>query len=449
MAPNRPALGSLFTALLVRLLLPALALSQGAPGVTNPGGSGSAPQANAIEQQELRRAIDSAANDRAALLRNLEVFLKKYPESPQRPQIYRAIVEASLQLRDFPRALDYSERLVALKPDDISNTILTIQLIEGYGDAPGWRRGISYSGRVLDYVAQTSVSEKSPRVSAEDWENGRKRDRSSILLTRGHLFQKLTDFSSAQKDYEASYALFPSSIAAERLGELAELRKDRNAAIQEYALAFALSDGTGGGSTRIDLRKKIGNVWRLAHGSEDGLGQYLLRAFDDASNAVTSAKAPRNQGGKEPYDFILRKVAGGSPVPLADTRGKILVLNFWATWCGPCRAMEPHFDKIAQQYAGHNDLLFYALNCDDDESLVMPYLEEEKPKATVLFADGLDKFLQVYSFPTTVILDRTGKIAFRSEGFDYESVEKLLTEAIERTIQTAAATSPASAAAKP
>jgi thiol-disulfide isomerase/thioredoxin len=448
-APNRPALGSLLTALLVSLLLPALALSQGAPGVTNQGAPGSAPQANATEQQELRRAIDSAANDRAALLRNLEVFLKKYPESPQRPQIYRAIVEASLQLRDFPRALDYSERLVALKPDDISNTILTIQLIERYGDAPGWRRGISYCGRVLDYVAQTSVSDKSPRVSAEDWENGRKRDRSSILLTRGHFYQKLNDFSSAQKDDEASYALFPSSIAAERLGELAELRKDLNAAIQEYALAFALSDGTGGGSTRIELRKKIGNVWRMAHGSEDGLGQYLLRAFDDASNSVASAKAPRNQGGKEPYDFILRKVPGGSPVPLADTRGKILVLNFWATWCGPCRAMEPHFDKIAQQYAGHNDVLFYALNCDDDESLVMPYLEEEKPKATVLFADGLDKFLQVYSFPTTVILDRTGKIAFRSEGFDYESVEKLLTEAIERTIQTAAATSPASAAAKP
>jgi thiol-disulfide isomerase/thioredoxin len=448
-APNRPALGSLLTALLVSLLLPALALSQGAPGVTNQGGTESAPQANAIEQQELRRAIDSASNDRAALLRNLEGFLKKYPESAQRPQIYRAIVEASVQLRDFPRALDYSERLVALKPDDISNTILTIQLIEGYGDAPGWRRGISYCGRVLVYVAQTSVSDKSPRVSAEDWENARKRDRSSILLTRGHFYQKLNDFSSAQKDYEVSYALFPSSMAAERLGELAELRKDLNAAIQEYALAFALSDGTGGGPTRIELRKKIGNVWRLAHGSEDGLGQYLLRAFDDASNTVTPAKAPRNQSGKEPYDFILRKVPGGSPVPFADTRGKILVLNFWATWCGPCRAMEPHFDKIAQQYAGHNDVLFYALNCDDDESLVMPYLEEEKPKATVLFADGLDKFLQVYSFPTTVILDRTGKIAFRSEGFDYESVDKLLTEAIERTIQTAAATSPASAAAKP
>ena len=407
------------------------------------------PQVTPTEQLELRRAIDDAANDRSALLRNLEAFLKKYPESTQRPQIYRAIVEASLQLRDFQRALDYSERLVALKPDDASNIILTIQLIERYGDEPSWRRGISYCTRVLGYVESSSLSGKSPRVSAEDWATEKKRDQSSILLTRGHLYQKLNGLDNAQKDYQASYALYPTSLAAERLGELAELRKDLNGAIHEYAVAFALSDGTGGGSTRVELRKKIGNVWRIAHGSEDGLGQYMLRAFDDTSNDVTPAKPPRNQGGKDAYDFVLRRVAGGSAIPLAEARGKILVLNFWATWCGPCRAMEPYFERIAQRYAGRNDVLFYALNCDDDESLVAPYLEDEKPKTTALFADGLDRFLQVYSFPTTLIIDRTGKIAFRTEGFDSESVEKLLTEAIERTIQTASASSPASVASKP
>src|SRR5262245_55643846 len=50
--------------------------------------------------EELQQAISSAANDRAALLRNLEGYLAKYPDSPQRPQIYRTLVEASLQLRD-------------------------------------------------------------------------------------------------------------------------------------------------------------------------------------------------------------------------------------------------------------------------------------------------------------------------------------------------------------
>ena len=72
------------------------------------------PQQQDPERLDLQRAIDTASNDRAALVKNLEAFLKKYPESTQRPQIYRALVESSLQLRDFPRALDYSERLVSL-----------------------------------------------------------------------------------------------------------------------------------------------------------------------------------------------------------------------------------------------------------------------------------------------------------------------------------------------
>ena len=55
----------------------------------------------AAEQQDLQTAIEQAGNDRASMLRNLLEYLKKYPQSSQRPQIYRAIVESSLQLRDF------------------------------------------------------------------------------------------------------------------------------------------------------------------------------------------------------------------------------------------------------------------------------------------------------------------------------------------------------------
>src|SRR2546423_9456876 len=67
-------------------------------------------------QEELQRTIDAAGNDRAALVRNLEAYLTKYPESQQRVQIYRALVEACLQLRDNARAADYAERIVALSP---------------------------------------------------------------------------------------------------------------------------------------------------------------------------------------------------------------------------------------------------------------------------------------------------------------------------------------------
>jgi len=422
-----------------------------APAKPAPPQSGNPPSQNPgaqnaqSEQQDLRKAIDDAANDRAALVKNLEAFLKKYPESPQRPQIYRALVEASLQLRDFARAKDYAERMVSLNPEDISNTVLTIELLERYGDIPGYRRAVFYTSRVLEYLDRSPTSEKSPRVSPEDWAAAVKRDKSSLLLVRGRLYSKLGDTANAEEDFEASYALLPSASAAERLGEIAELKKDFNGAILQYARAFTLTDGTNGAPSRKEIRKKIGNVWRLAHGSDDGLGDYLLRNLDDTMAAAAPAHGAKNPNAKEPYDFVLRKVKDGSPVSLGDAKGKILVLNFWATWCGPCRELEPHFDRIAASYADKTDVVFYALNCDDDESLVLPFLESMKPKTTTLFADGLEHLLGVVAFPTTVILDRNGKIAFRVDGFDPDGFEKLLAAAVERIARASGATSPTAA----
>jgi thiol-disulfide isomerase/thioredoxin len=393
-------------------------------------------QAAALEQSDLQKAISDAENDRAALARNLEGFLKKYPESSQRTQIYRALIEADLQLREFPQATDYAERMVALSPNDTSINVLAIQLLERYGDASGWRRAISYCSRVLDSIGKMDASDKSPKVSAEEWDKERKRDRAALLLVRGRLYQKLTDLPNAQVNFEESYRLNPSSQAAEGLAEVAELRKDLPTAIQQYARAFALSRGATGETSRKDLRKKLGNAWRLSHGSEDGLGDYLLHSFDETTAATSPAAPKRNEGRQDVYEFVLRKAPdGGASMPMTEAKGKIVVLNFWATWCGPCREMEPHFEKLAHQYLGQKDVLFYALNCDEDESLVAPFLDEEKPKTAVLYADGLDRLLSVDSFPTTVVLDRSGKIAYRTNGFDPDSVEKELGDAIERALR--------------
>ena len=143
------------------------------------------------EQQELQTAIDDAGNDRAALARNLEAFLKKYPESSQRAQIYRALVEATLQLRDYPRATEYAERLVALRPDDTSITVLAIQLLDKYGDSSGWRRAITYCSRVIEQVSGISATEKSPRVSNEDWETEKKHDKAAAVACAGPAVPKI------------------------------------------------------------------------------------------------------------------------------------------------------------------------------------------------------------------------------------------------------------------
>ena len=386
---------------------------------------------------ELQQTIEAAGNDRAALVRNLENFLLKYPQAPERPQIFRALVEACLQLRDTPKAASYAERLVSITPEDMSITLLAIQLLEKTGDEPALRRAVNYASRVIEYVRASSDSEKSPRVSPEEWATEKKRDESSLLLVRSRLESKLHNRASARKDAEASYALLPNSSAAEKLGELDELEKNYASAITQYARAFSLLDSSAKNVHRRELRQKLGNVWRLAHGSDTGLGDFLLATFDETSSSSAAPKPKRNAAAKEPFEFILRKAPGGDAYPLTAQKGKILVVNFWATWCGPCRVLEPFYEKVAVEFQGAPNVLFLSADCDDDESLVAPYLDEVKPRTTTVFADGLDDLFRVEAFPTVIVLNLSGKVSYRSDGFGDASFVTELSAAVHRALSEA------------
>jgi thiol-disulfide isomerase/thioredoxin len=432
-----PALPSL---LLCALLSPICAALQPAPQASNAGGvKDKSPVKPPSPDEELQRALNDAGSDRASLVRNLEGFLNNYPSYPNRTGIYRALVEASIQLKDNVRAADYSERMVSLNPNDISILLLAIELLERQDDQAGFRRAVSYSTRILALVEHASPAERSARVSIEQWEQQKKSDLANTHFLRGDLYFKLKDYDAAQKDLATSYEIVPSAAAAQRLGEAAELQKDLNTAIEEYARAFALAEGNGGNVSREEIRKKIGNVWRLAHGSEKGLGEYLLNTYDGVTRP-TLKKAVRNDGVKEFSQFTLRKASNGSPYPLKDTKGRVVVLNFWATWCGPCHALEPLFAHVAADFRNLPEALFLSVNGDEDETLVAPYLQKGKLTTEVVFADGLDRLFSVESFPTVIVIDRQGKIAFRSNGFQPDTFERDLSAGVRRALDKPDAT---------
>ncbi|MGA7839704.1 MAG: redoxin family protein [Candidatus Acidiferrales bacterium] len=386
---------------------------------------------------ELQKAIADAGNDRGALVRNLERYLQRFPDAPRKSGVYRALVEACEQLQDDACALKYSEQLIALRPDDSEIMMLAVGLLQKQGDDASLTRASGYVSRVLDRIDKTTAAERPPRVSLAEWQQNHDELRAALYNLRGQIEKAQHDDAAAEKDLRMSYAVQRNAVAAEQLGEIAEMRRDYATAAQEYLLAFVLpEDGAVGKVNRREVRKRLGNVWRQLHGSEEGLGAAVLAEYDllgAVPAAVAGGSATGNKNAKDVYAFVLRKL-DGSAVPLAAVRGKVLVLSFWATWCGPCRELEPQFVQVAKSYAGNGDIVFYAVNTDEDESLVAPFLSHEKWDVLVVYADGLDSFVKVESLPTVLILDRSGKITYRINGYPPEGFAENLTNAIQAAV---------------
>jgi len=108
------------------------------------------------------------------------------------------------------------------------------------------------------------------------------------------------------------------------------------------------------------------------------------------------------------------------------------VMNFWATWCGPCMTEMPLFEKAIAKYKEDKDVFFLAITTDDDRELVAPFLKHYKFNLPVAYAEYLDEHFGVSSIPTTIILDRKGGVSFRQSGFDPdEDFVESLSEKIE------------------
>jgi thiol-disulfide isomerase/thioredoxin len=107
-------------------------------------------------------------------------------------------------------------------------------------------------------------------------------------------------------------------------------------------------------------------------------------------------------------DFTLASKEGGN-VRLQEQLGNVVLINFWASWCGPCREELPYLEELQQEYA---DLGFtiLAVNVDEDPSKADILLNDIAVSFPVLFDvnDDVSKLYDVQAMPTTVIVDRDG-----------------------------------------
>ena len=134
-------------------------------------------------------------------------------------------------------------------------------------------------------------------------------------------------------------------------------------------------------------------------------------------------------------DFTLKSTQGDN-IRLSEHRGEVLLVNFWASWCGPCRQEMPHLDALQQRYSklGFNVV---GVNVDKDSALANKLLKDIPVTFPVLLDNtgSVSASYNVSAMPTTVLIDRDGNVRYLHKGYkpgyeqDYEQqIKELIRE---------------------
>lgn len=134
----------------------------------------------------------------------------------------------------------------------------------------------------------------------------------------------------------------------------------------------------------------------------------IAAASDQSATATASAAAPA---------FNLPSTTG-SKINLSDFNGKVVLLDFWATWCPPCRMSTPALVQLNKKYQGKNFAII-GISLDDNKEPVIPFIKKEKVEHLVLYGMGstIERDYKIRAIPTFFLLDKAGKIVKDYAGF--------------------------------
>lgn len=130
--------------------------------------------------------------------------------------------------------------------------------------------------------------------------------------------------------------------------------------------------------------------------------------------------------GQSAPDFALPNISGKN-IRLKELRGQVVLINFWASWCGPCRQEMPLLDDMYKKYSKLGFVIL-GINVEQDSSKAKTYLHDVPVTFPILYdtKNSLSKLYDVNAMPTTVIVDRNGNVRYLHQGYKpgYEETYK-------------------------
>ena len=175
------------------------------------------------------------------------------------------------------------------------------------------------------------------------------------------------------------------------------------------------------------LKSALRERWKAVKGTEEGFEAWATKPGETAPSLAAATPRPASiaVGTSQDWtkldkplpDFEMAD-AEGKTWRLADLKGKVALINLWATWCGPCKAELPYLEKLFNKVRERQDLTVLTLNTDDNLGLILPFVQENKYTFPVLAAEAyVHKLVPELSIPRNWIVDANGVLRTERIGF--------------------------------
>jgi thiol-disulfide isomerase/thioredoxin len=132
---------------------------------------------------------------------------------------------------------------------------------------------------------------------------------------------------------------------------------------------------------------------------------------------TSSTVNKKENAGNNGAPYLLLKSPDGKTINIQDLKGKVIFINFWATWCPPCIAEMPSINALYKRFKNNPNIVILPVDVDNNFSKSVPFMKKNAYALPVYnAASQLPEGFLGNAIPTTVIIDKTGKVVLRHEG---------------------------------